>query len=231
MKKIPKAEAKISSTQRLEALLSESEQELEALEPQIEKLEKQVEKLKELKLAKQKLITLKLSIKSILSNFSSSSKNETSTQIIEKEFRHLLSTKTSQKEFSTSHFSPIPNNEVLTRYATVPMAKSNGTFLPESAFQEVDMVLKRKNSINYELFRAIVFKGGKASTEAIKHYLVEHRIKQPGNGESFDTVELTDISSRINYLVRKGVVEPDGRGNFVSRLGWLEENSDVSAMH
>jgi hypothetical protein len=37
----------------------------------------------------------------------------------------------------------------------------------------------------------------------------------------FEEVELTDISSRVNYLVRKGLVNPDGRGNFVSCLGWM----------
>jgi hypothetical protein len=218
MKKTVKPANKISSTKRLEGLLTETEQELEALEPQIEKLEKQLEKLKELKLAKQKLITFKLSIKSILNNFSSDDKGLTSPHVIAEEFRKMLSKKELNREpgknFSTS---PVSAERNIREKAS----ENADAFLPERAFQEVDAVLRRKTSINYELFRAIVFNGGRADTEAIKQYLVENNIKQPGNGERFDAVELTDISSRVNYLVRKDVVEPDGRGHFISKLGWM----------
>ena len=100
-----------------------------------------------------------------------------------------------------------------------------GAFLPELAFHQADSLLKRKSSINYDLFRAIVFNGGQASTEQIRQYLIEHRIKQPASGESFDDVELTDISARVNYLVRKGLVKAEGRGVFSSCLGWAEAES------
>jgi hypothetical protein len=95
-------------------------------------------------------------------------------------------------------------------------------FLPEMAFNQVDAVLRKKTSINYDLFRAIILNGGKASTEEIKRYLISNHIKQPASGEGFEDVELTDISSRVNYLVRKGIVRPDGRGTFISCLGWVE---------
>ena len=81
-------------------------------------------------------------------------------------------------------------------------------------------MLKKQNSINFELFRAIVFNGGQASTEQIRQYLVENRIAMPGTGQFFDDIPLTDISSRVNYLIRKGLVTSGGRGVFVSTLGW-----------
>ncbi|HEY9685992.1 MAG TPA: hypothetical protein V6C52_03360 [Coleofasciculaceae cyanobacterium] len=215
MKKIEKAPKKISSTTRLEELLEETESELASLEPQIEKLEKQLDKLKELKLAKQKLITLKLSIKSILSNFSHSSNGIAATSV---DINDL-----------TLKFSkpPLNNKTSTSQSARVTSESSNPgeLFLPEQAFTEVNTVLRKRTSLNYELFRAIVFKGGKASTEDIKAFLVENNIRQPASGESFEAVELTDISSRVNYLVRKGVVKPDGRGNFISLLGWSDSQN------
>ena len=205
-----KTVSKISSTSRLEELLNETEKELIELEPQIEKLEKQLEKLKDLKLAKQKLITLKLSIKSILNNFSETQKMDNTTTLT---------------NLNLSHFSSLQKLNKNETLGVVTSKRGNaalpaGIFLPEQAFAEASALLRKKTSINYELFRAIVFNGGRASTEEIKQYLLEHNIKQPASRESFEQVELTDISSRINYLVRKGLVDPDGRGNFVSRLGW-----------
>lgn len=212
----------ISSTERLEDILNETEKELEAIQPQIDKLEKQLDKLKDLKLAKQKLITLKLSIKSILSNFSSG----VSTEVLESGMAQKLSSlaenlkpsrelKTSQKPSFTS----VPTH--------APQISYPGTnFLPELAFQQVNLLLRKTTSINYDLFRAIVFNGGKATTEEIRQYLVENHVKQPGSGEGFEQVELTDISSRVNYLVRKGIVKPEGRRLFISLLGWTDANQD-----
>lgn len=208
-----KISSRISSSSRLEELLEETESELASLEPQIEKLEKQLDKLKELKLAKQKLITLKLSIKSILSNFSTSQAEQNTTEVIVNDLSERLSTQVLNKNYST-----LPKPKPASESIELP-----GVFLPERAFGEVNAVLRKKTSMNYELFRAIVFNGGKANTEEIKQYLVEHNIRQPASGEGFQAVELTDISSRVNYLVRKGIVQPDGRGNFVSLLGWSQD--------
>jgi hypothetical protein len=205
----------ISSTDRLTKLLEETERELEMLQPQIEKLEKQVDKLKKLKLAKQKLITLKLSLNSIISNFSEDETLGSATRVIEDNLSNVLELKRRHSNF-TSSIGTKPSSK---------KAEISGTFLPDIAFDQVNGILRKKSSINYDLFRAIVFNGGKASTEEIKAYLVENSIRQPASGEGFDAVELTDISSRVNYLVRKGVVKPDGRGTFISTLGWTEETA------
>jgi hypothetical protein len=191
---------------------AETEAELANLEPKIEKLEKQVEKLKELKLAKQKLITLKLSIKSILSNFSLENSENLNSDTLDN-FNTLLGYKRLPKNLNT-HPEANQNSRFLSSLA-------DHTFLPEKAFAEADNVLRKRTSINYELFRAVVLNGGQASTEQIKNYLLENDVRQPGNGQSFEHVELTDISSRINYLVRKGLVKPDGRGRFVAVPGWV----------
>jgi hypothetical protein len=216
MKKTVKIPKKISSTSRLEELLDETESELANLQPQIEKLEKQLDKLKELKLAKQKLITLKLSIKSILSNFSTSQNDNTTTPVDAVNLTKKLSQEALNNKTSTSQATSL----------TSAPANPGEIFLPEQAFAEVNTVLRKRTSLNYELFRAIVFKGGKASTEDIKAFLVENDIRQPASGESFEAVDLTDISSRVNYLVRKGVVKPDGRGNFISLLGWSDSQNN-----
>jgi hypothetical protein len=217
MKSPKKSVANLSSSKRLEELLEETNRELELLQPKIDKLEKQLDKLKEMKLAKQKLITLKLSIKSILSNFSENKAGSDTTKIINKELSEILSSSPEDTLLKTSQ-----DIRDTSKLKTGHFESTGTTFVPDMAFNQVNAILRKKTSINYDLFRAIILNGGKASTEQIKQFLVENRVKQPASGEGFEQVELTDISSRVNYLVRKGVVRPDGRGTFISCLGWVE---------
>jgi hypothetical protein len=221
-KKTLKNPQKISSASRLEDLLHETELELEQLEPQIEKLEKQIEKLRQLKLAKQKLITLKLSIKSILVNYSEDKVSTLGLNGLESDSTLSASEYALRDAGLDSGF--LNQRRLITR---PPQPRClPGTFIPDMAFSQVNEVLRRKNSLNYDLFRAIVFNGGQANTDQIKQYLLDHDIRQPSSDEGFESVELTDISSRVNYLVRKGLVNPDGRGNFVSCLGWLTQSEN-----
>jgi len=195
VKKKAKKPESISSLSRMEQLLSEAEKELEDLQPKIDELEKHAAKLAELKQTKQKLITLKLSLKSILSNFGTGSDKMQAFDLLKLDVRSLSA---SQKTKQTS----------------------NETFYPDQAFEAANKILKHPASINYELFRAVVFHGGRANTSEIRQYLIDNDIKAPGNGGSFEEIALTDISSRVNYLVRKGLVEAEGRGVFKSLLGW-----------
>lgn len=189
----------ISSMSRMEAMLKETEQELSALQPKIDELEKYATKLAELKQTKQKLITLKLSLKSILNNFGNASDKMQAFDLLKLD---VSNDKTSIKARSVA-------NSVL-----------EGTFFPDKAFEAANQYLRNPNSVNYEFFRAIVFHGGCANTQQIRQYLIENNIKTPGSGESFAEVPLTDISSRVNYLVRKGLIETIARGQFRSLLGW-----------
>lgn len=204
----------ISSMKRLEDLLQETESELETLQPKIERLEKEIEKLKDLKRTKQKLITLKLSIKSIIENFSDADPGTDLTTALQEftspfaDERYTSRTSSSRDSMPTGIEKWIPP----------------GTFLPDRAFEEANTILRQKNSTNYEIFRAVVFNGGRASTEQIKDYLVENNIKQPTTGEGFEGVDLTDISSRTNYLVRKNILKANGKGSFIANVGWVTES-------
>lgn len=192
----------IADQTQLEALLKQAEAELEALQPQIDELENHLEKLKELKQQKQKLITLKLSLKSILNNFCNQPEDFTATTV------------TNTARIATNV------RDLLAGNAATSNRYFSGTFLPDVAFEKAARILKKKNSLNTEFFRAIVFNGGQATTEDIRRYLIENRIIMPGTGQFFDNVPLTEISSRVNYLIRKGLVASSGRGAFISTLGW-----------
>jgi hypothetical protein len=92
-------------------------------------------------------------------------------------------------------------------------------FLPEKAFAEADDVLRYRHSINYEFFKAIVLNGGCATTQQVKHYLVEQAVKTQ-QGKTFEQASLSEISARMGYLVKRGVVTNIAPGQFVSCLGW-----------
>jgi hypothetical protein len=216
----PKTVGNIASTERLEHMLHETEDALAELQPKIEKLEQQLDKLNELKLSKQKLITLKLSLKSILSNFAET--NLTSSNDSNSCFTsfNTMETSVNSEVFNKNKAFIDTSKKLKTSLKTFKNFNPETIFIPEKAFHEADSFLRRKTSVNYNLFQAIVHHGGKASTEQIRQYLIENRIQQPTHQEGFEEVPLTDISSRVNYLVRKGLVQPDERGSFIACVGW-----------
>ena len=97
----------------------------------------------------------------------------------------------------------------------------NDDFSADVAFHEINQRLRQRDSVNYEIFRAIVYQGGRANTEQVKQYLIEQNIRQPANGDDFKQVTLADISARVNYLVKKGLVTIEQRGQFKSVYGWV----------
>lgn len=200
----------ITSEDRLSEMLAETEKELDVLQPKIERLEKQLEKLQSLKQEKQKLITLKLSIKAILDNFHGevppvSTESITTLPI------------TVPRTGQTPQTLAVP---VTPRIKEKAITLPEGVFIPENAFEAVDTILKRKQSVNYEMYRAVVYKGGRATTEDIRDYLVENQVALPGTGQLFDTISLSELASRINYLIRKGVLSSPGRGLYQTVHGW-----------
>ncbi len=211
----------ICDSKHLESMLKQAEDELEWLEPKISKLEAQIEKLAELRHQKQKLITLKLSLKSILSTFESETDDDKKSRIqalvhVSESVRKDVTKK--RDDFTTGITKTI-SSQIEQTYAEKKVME-NRNFYPDKAFNEAGEYLKRKTSFNYEIFRAVVFSGGQASTDEIKRYLIENNIKMPGNGKSVSEVPKTDLSSRINYLVRKGLLTSTGRGQFMSLVGW-----------
>lgn len=189
----------LAHPEQLKALYEQSVSELEAIQPRIEELEKAVQELRELRTMKQRLLTLKMSLAALIEGITKDNVDD-----------FLLGESSAERLYSETK---------LYDYSELSALK---TFHPERALSEVSLILKQKNSLNAEMFKAVVFNGGKASTEEIKRYLVETGAKQPQTGEGFEAVPLTEISSRANYLVRKGVLQPMGRGDFYCTLGWVD---------
>jgi hypothetical protein len=99
--------------------------------------------------------------------------------------------------------------------------KPTGMFYPEKAFEQADLVLKRRQSINYEMFRAIAFNGGVASSAQIRQFLIDQLVLAPRTKQPFDErVPLSEITARLDYLIKKGLVRPEGNGRFWSAVGW-----------
>jgi hypothetical protein len=226
----------ISSTKRLDQILQETEEELALIQPKIDRLEKEMERLKELKRTKQKLITLKLSIKSILENFSQEDIKGSSGAFLSDLLSDSLGGVTGVNDVTLGGVvHGVPGSAIGMGQGVYSGIDEEGpwkegkVFWPDRAFEEANRVLRQRQSTNYEIFRAIVFNGGRATTDQIKKYLVDNGIKQPASGQGFETVELTDISSRANYLVRKGLVKNTGRGLFICQVGWAGETDESSA--
>jgi hypothetical protein len=221
------SEKTLASTDRLEGLLAETDKELASLEPRIERLQRQVEKLHSLRLQRQKLIAFKLSVKSILSGFTDL------TVIAEAYDEHPDKSPGYQQMLADSQRGPSSTGTVYpasypAAYTPVYQAfDNNDIFIPEMAFNGVSNVLRRKETLNYELFRAVVLNGGRADSHAVKQYLVEHDVRLPGSGERFDAVPLSNIASRLHYLVRKGIIAQESRGSFVSRYGWQRDDAEA----
>ncbi|MBY0402992.1 MAG: hypothetical protein K2X66_03780, partial [Cyanobacteria bacterium] len=134
----------ISSEKRLEDILAETEAELVSIQPEIEKLEREVDRLKTLKLTKQKLITLKLSIQSILGNYGTRGES-TTTDVRDKESplpKHKL---TSSQDLVSVAFSesnqtqahPSSNKSYPSNNLSFSGEGSEHMFLPDVAFRQV----------------------------------------------------------------------------------------------
>ncbi|MEB3245162.1 MAG: hypothetical protein VKJ06_04155 [Vampirovibrionales bacterium] len=202
----PLRQASITEPERLQAMLDEVTQELAQLDPQIEAIEAQLATLQTLRQTRQRLLGLKLSLEPLLALHNSDA----------------VLPQSSGYSIQNNYAAPEMHLQQVTR--PMPSQQSlgpNGTFVPDEAMRQVEAVLKRKGSLNWELYRAIVLAGGKASTEQIRQYLIEHQIARPHQGEAFEDVSLSDISSRVNYLVRKGAVQSVGNGVFASTFGWV----------
>jgi len=189
----------ITSDDRIQGLLTEVTTQLDTLQPQIESLERAADQLKVLRREKQKLLSLKLSLEGIVGNYGTDEAPIHPTTSIDSALPSLPNRFGFEVE-STSDFQAI--------------------FRPDKAL-EVGYQVVRKGSLNAHLYAAVVYHGGKATTEAIKQYLIEQGLTQPASGESFEAMPLTEISSRANYLVRKQLLESNGRGAFRCLAGWV----------
>lgn len=193
----------IASNERIEIFIKEAEEELSKIQPEIDYLIQCQSKFSVLKEQQFKLNSLILSLKSLISEKSTTQINIQNDKINE----------------TLNNDIEVYNN---VEFTSVSVNNERKIFLPDQAITQVKNHLRTKNNLNYEIFKAIIFNSGVASTKEIKNYLIENNIKQPKSGKSFENVELKEISSRANYLVRKNILKSDEPGIFVSMLGWSE---------
>lgn len=193
----------ITSKDRLENLVKEASKELETITPEIEYLEECVAKLTELKERKHKLTSLIINLKSILPKQKLTSLNVEDASI------SLLKHTNNLRRKSVNKIS-------------IDTINGRKVFVPEVALYDVKNLLRTRNNINYEIYKAIVFNTGEATTEEIKHYLVKNNIKRPKTSDGFADVPLSEISSRVNYLVRKNLLITTSAGNYSTVYGWEE---------
>jgi len=193
----------VASNDRISKVVEEAEIELAKIKPEIEYLEQCQKKLRELKDQQFKLNSLIISLKGVMkyNNVNiAHDKNKDNTDV----------NKIENIQISNAHVNNTTN---------LNMRK---VFMPDQAFSQVKNHLRTKNNMNYEIYKAVVFNSGLASTQEIKNYLIENGIKQPKTGKGFESVELKEISSRANYLVRKSVLTSTEPGHFRSVFGWCE---------
>ena len=191
----------LANDDRITEIIQEAEEELARLQPEISYLEQCVKKLQDLKTQQFKLISLKTSLKSLIKIGDVNKLNTIST---------LNNYVNNDVKFSQDHVTSMTN---------IDTTKQN-IFLLDQAISEVKNHLRTKNNLNYEIFKAVVYNSGQATTEEIKDYLIENNIKQPKTGKPFNDVELKEISSRTNYLVRKNILVSVAPGLFRSVFGW-----------
>lgn len=193
----------ITSSNRLGTLVAEAESELSVIIPEIEYLEECVLKLTELKERKHKLTSLIVNLKSILPKQNLAQIDITNSNTGTQKHANILRQKSVNK-------------------ISVDSINGRKIFVPELALSDVKNHLRTRNNINYEIYKAIVFNTGEATTEEIKYYLVKNNIKRPKTGDGFEDVPLSEISSRINYLVRKNLLISYSAGVYSTVYGWEE---------
>lgn len=198
----------LSSDSRIQTLIEEADNELNKIQPEIDYLQNCVQKLNELKLKKNKLLSLKASLKVILNN------SDINTSDVTNSINSL------NNQFN-SEIKSVNTEQNLTG---LNVTSELNSFIPDLALNDVKQFLRTRNNLNYEIFKAIVYNGGEASTEDIKAYLVSNKIKQPKTGKTFEKTELKEISSRANYLVRKNIIISSGPGIFRSLIGYSSNN-------
>lgn len=190
----------ILDPQRLDSILKEAELELLKITPEIDYLEECIKKIYALKERQHKLNSLIISIKSIQGG---------------------LDTKLYTDINNTQQHNVIENNNTLNKIG-VTLNNQRKIFIPEVALNDVKKYLRVKNNLNYEIYKAVVFNTGSATTEQIKEYLIKNKIKQPKTKKGFENTELKEISSRANYLVRKNLLISLTPGVFSTVYGWSE---------
>jgi hypothetical protein len=97
-----------------------------------------------------------------------------------------------------------------------------GVFIPDVALEQAKQYIKQPGTLNHNIFKAIVYSGGRATSEQVRNYLVNNDIRLPKTNQSFDEVPLAKIATKITYLAKQGMVD-QVKGIYTSKLGWQTE--------
>lgn len=198
-----KEKLSITSENRIQNLIEEATQELSNLLPVIRELEGSIAQLQELRNKKHKLESLIINLKSILPK---ETNVETCADDVIK---------------NNANF-PSNSRSINVNKISSDSIKGRNVFIPDVALSHAKNYLRTKNNVNYEIYKAVVFNTGEATTDEIKYYLIKNNIKQPKTGNDFKDVPLKEISSRTNYLVRKNLLISYTPGVFATVFGWEE---------
>jgi hypothetical protein len=191
----------VVDNQNLNLLLQQSKEELTQIKDRIQLLEGYVGELEDLHEKVLQLEAFQAGIETLL---------------------HLMTKPVELRQSRKPNAKPLAkpsSKKSFSSHQNVLSADSNGVFLPELAFQQADEILRHRQSMNYEIFRAVVLNGGKATTAEVRNYLIEQNISTP-QGKSFENATLSEVYPRIAYLVKRGVLRPIGPGYFLSCFGW-----------
>jgi len=193
----------ITSENRVQNLIDEALKELNGITPEIDELEKSIQLLKDLKDRKYKLESLIINLKSILPKHN----------VIKNEVRKVDGNDVQRN---------LKSRYVNVNKISLDTINGRKVFIPDVALSNAKNYLRTKNNVNYEIYKAVVFNTGEATTDEIKYYLIKNNIKQPKTGKGFEDVPLKEISSRTNYLVRKNLLISYTPGSFTTIFGWEE---------
>ena len=186
----------VLGSEQLDSLKNDTLAELKAVQAQIEGIEAQLTELEGLKIQRDKLSALLVTLTSL---------NNTEFAL---ENKMILPSDHQQKP-------------ALSGLEKLNIEAFRGkAFFPESAFEDMGKRLPRKGSVSYELFSAVVYQGGRASSRQIRDYLIQQGIRQPQSGETFESVSLSSLNPRLAQLVKKGCLCMEGNGVYWSSKGW-----------
>ena len=145
MSRTPKSS--ITSEKRLRTILAETEAELDTLQPRIDRLEKQLQTLQALRMTKQKLITLRMSLKTMLDNYTADSEP----------LEALISGTAMPIAPRPMRPSAMATGTGTGMHAPMTFAEDGSqVFMADRAMDAVTSVLKKRGTLNLDIFRAIV---------------------------------------------------------------------------
>lgn len=103
----------------------------------------------------------------------------------------------------------------------------DGVFIPDVALEQAKAFIKQPGTLNHNIFKAIVYSGGRATSEQVRNYLINNDIRLPKTNQPFDEVPLAKLSTKLTYLAKQGMIDQHN-GIYTSKLGWQTQTYSPS---